>query len=400
MNFYENEIKPGIPLLNLPAWVPAEHAALTDKELSAVEDFSNGNFTFAIKKIDELITRVAELKNLLEKNFNSAFTEAQQAFASFRINAATDAINRALLYKPDDPGTISLKNRITVMGEVAALIKAADVAQIENKPDEEIALIAKAIDLDPKHTALIQRHHLLKKQKNERDFGDLIKKAWAALDQKNIGRTRANLSHAAQIFPQRKELTLLSKELKKIEKNLAYKEFIRQAQAATQNDDWPNVEAHYTKALDIFSGDEKSRTRLELARAINRHTQQLKKNLERPERLSDTNVAAAANELLIQSEQLASHSPTLQRLTEQLGYTLRQASISVPVVVHSDNKTHVSVLGIGVIGKVREYALKEGLKPGSYTFKGERRGYKDKLIQVQIRQGQVANVTVICDELI
>lgn len=398
MNLYENEIKPEILSLNLPAWAPEEHAALTDKELSAVEDFTNGNFTSGIKKFDELITQVAELKDLWEKNFNSAFAEAQQAFTSFRVSAATDAINRALLYKSDDSGTISLKNRITVMEKVVALVKAADVAQIENKLDEEIALLAKAIDLDPKHTALTQRHRLLKKQKDERDFDDLIKKAWLALDQKNISRSRANLSQAAQIFPQRKELTLLTKELKKNEKNLAYKKFVRQAQAATQDDDWQNVEAHYTKALGIFPGDEKTRAELERARAINRHTQQLEKALAHPERLSDTNVAVVANELLIQNEQLASHSPTLQRLTEQLSHALRQASIPVPVVVHSDKKTYVSVLGIGMIGKVRKYSLKEGLKPGSYTFKGNRKGYKDKLITVRIRQGQAVNVTVICDE--
>ena len=53
-----------------------------------------------------------------------------------------------------------------------------------------------------------------------------------------------------------------------------------------------------------------------------------------------------------------------------------------------------------VIGKVREYRLKEGLKPGRYRFKGERKGYQDKLVEIDIKPNQPTTVRVICDETI
>ncbi len=398
MNFYENEVKPRAAALNLSRWAPREQAALAAAEHDAVAAFANGDFARAAATADRLIATVSELQKDHEGNFRAAMEKAQTEFEAGRFEQALAALERAFLYKPDDSAAATLKGRVGVMEEVAALSGAAAAARIENRPDKEISLLARALRLDPARVDLAQRHRWLSERRRARDFDALVQTGRAALEKKDIKQARANLAKAARIFSDRKEIALLSGEIKRAEMKIIRRDLAAKARAAENDDDWPGAEAYYAEAVKTFPRAGQFEAGLKLARLINRRTQGLEQALSRPGRLSDSGVAEAARKLIKESRQTAGRSPKLRRLAAQLSAAVQRASLPVPVVVHSDNRTRVSVLGVGVIGKVKRYQLKEGLKPGTYTFKGERRGFKDKLVQIRISHGGSASVTVICDE--
>ncbi len=400
MNFYESEIKPQAAALNLPGWAPQEQAKMTAQERDAIEAFANGQFVSATGGLDRLIAKVSELQKNHEENFSAALEQAQAEFESDRQAQSLAAIDRVLIYKPDDAAAAALKSRIAAMEEVAALVEAADVARVERRPDKEISSLTRAISLDPARADLAERRRLLVEQQRTRDFDALVQQAWAAFEGKNIKQARASLDKAAQIFSDRKELVVLADKIKQAEAQSAHQTLINKARAAEDDDDWSSAEAHYVAAAKIFPHISRFESRLDLARFINRQTQSLERVLARPARLSDSGVADAARNLIEESARAVAHSRKVRLLTAQLSAAIRQASSPVPVVVHSDNRTRISVLGVGIIGKVQKYRLKEGLKPGNYTFKGERKGFKDKLVRVQVRQGETVSVTVICDESI
>lgn len=400
MGLYERETKPEIEKLNLRAWSPESITELREREEGAMQAFAQNQFGEALANLDSLLSKVTELQSAQNKNFSAALQNARQAFASGHFKRALAAANEALRYRPANKDALFLKSRIDVMEAVAELIEAANTARAENKIDEEISLLERAIQRDPHRAELVERHRRLLEKRRQRALDALLQQAAQALDNNNIKEAQTKLSQVRQIDAQHPSLKLLESKMKRAQTELSYRSLIAKAKAAEQNDDWQATERHYRQAQRIASDSHYAEEGLQRATQIIRYTQIIQQALARPERLADEQISTAMRKLAKESDEYARHSAQLQELTDQLNYEIVRMSRPVEVTVYSDGKTHVSVLSVGVIGKVSEYRLQKGLKPGRYLFKGERRGFKDKLVEVHIKPDQAAVVSVVCDETI
>ncbi len=400
MNRYENEIKPRINALNLALWSPENASELQAKEQAAIRAFAENQFAVALTHLDNLFEKVAELQLLQKQNFESALSNAEQAFVANQIVQAQSAINEALRYLPEASKALQLKERISTMEAVAILIKQADIARIENNTGEEINLLEQAIELDPYRGTLIERHKTLIAKQRQQKLDALLQQTSQALDDKNIKTARTSLMQIKQMDANHPSLNPLTAKLKQIETELSYQNLITQAKSSANTDNWQSAENYYRQALEIYPDNKDTEDNLQRAMQINRYTGIIKQVLAKPERLADEQIAAAMKQIADDSTLSAKYSAQLQQLVVRLNDAIAEMSKPVAVTVYSDEKTYVSVLGVGVIGKVREYKLKEGLKPGRYRFKGERKGYQDKLVEIEIKPNQPATVKVICDETI
>ena len=78
---------------------------------------------------------------------------------------------------------------------------------------------------------------------------------------------------------------------------------------------------------------------------------------------------------------------------------IAKASTQVQVVLESDNLTDVMVYKTGRLGKFTHREL--GLRPGTYTVVGTRRGYKDVRRQLVVQVGaEPKPLEVRCEEKI
>ena len=400
MKVYENETKIQIEKLNLATWSPESITMLQTQEQKAIKAFAGNQFAEALTHLDELVANVAELQSQQQQNFNEALANAQQAFRTGDIATATAAIDDALRYLPEDSNALLLKERISTMGAVIELISKADIARTENNLDDEISLVEQAIKLDPQREELIERHQKLLEKQRQLKLDKLLQRTSQALNNKNIKEAQALISQIKQIDATYPSLKLFTTRITQTQKKLSYQTFVAKAEAAERNDDWQTAQNYYQQALQIFSDNAKITKRIQLATQINRYTNTIQQALAKPERLADDQIALAMKQIIADSGKIAKHSTQLQQLIGQLDSALVEMSIAVPVTVYSDEQTHISVMSVGVIGKVREYQLKAGLKPGRYRFKGERKGYKDKLVEIDIKPRQAASVRVVCDETI
>ncbi len=400
MNRYENEIKPEIGTLNLSAWSPESIPELQAKEQEAIRAFAETRYGQALNRLDDLFGKVSELRSLQSRNFQSAFSNAEQAFEANQPAQAQAAIDDALRYFPEAAEALLLKERIGAMEAVSALIEQADIARIENNINEEINLLEQAIELDPDRGALIERREILIAKQRQQKLDSLLQQTSQALDNKNVKTAQASLMQIKQIDANHPSLGLLTAKLKQIQTELSYRSLIAKANTSADRDDWQSAENYYRQALGIYPNNKDTEDNLQRAVQINRYTGIIKQALAKPERLADEQIATAMKQIAEDSTLSAEYSAQLQQLIMRLNDAIVEMSKPVAVTVYSDEKTYVSVLGIGVIGKVREYRLKEGLKPGRYRFKGERRGYQDKLVEIEIKPNQPATVKVICNETI
>ena len=398
MNRYENEIKPDISALNLIAWSPDSAAALQTKEQEAIKAFAESRYEIALAHLDELFEKVSQLQLVQRQNYESALSNAKQAFEANQIAQAQSAISDALRYLPESPEALLLKERISTMEAVAAFVKEADIARIENNIGAEIDLLEQAIELDPYRDTLRERRQTLIAKQRQQTLDALLQQTSQALDNKDIKTAQTSLMQIRQMDANHPSLSLLTTKLKQIQTELSYQSLIVKAKTSADADDWQSAENHYRQALGIYPDNKDTEDNLQRAVQINQYTGIIKQALAKPERLADEQIAAAMRQIVDDSTVSAKYSTQLQRLIVRLNDAMMEMSKPVAVTVYSDEKTYVSVLGVGVIGKVREYNLKEGLKPGRYRFKGERRGYQDKLVEIDIKPNQPAAVKVICDE--
>ena len=398
MNRYENEVKPAINALNLAAWSPDSVVELQTKEREAIKAFAETRYGQALNHLDDLFEKVSELQLLQRQKFELALRNAEQAFEANQTTQAQSAINDALRYLPEAAEALLLKERISTMEAVATLVKQADVARIENNLDAEINLLGQAIELDPYRDTLIERHKMLIAKQRQQKLDALLQRTSQALDNKNIKTAQTSLRQIKQIDANHPSLSLLTARLRQIQTELSYQNLIAKAKTSADTDDWQSAENHYRQALAIYPDNKDTGDNLQRAVQINQYTGIIKQALAKPERLADEQIAAAMKQIAEDSIISAEYSAKLQQLVRQLNAAITEMSKPVAVTVYSDEKTYVSVLGIGVIGKVREYRLKAGLKPGLYRFKGERKGYQDKLVEINIKPNQPATVRIICDE--
>ena len=400
MKRYESETRTKIDALNLQQWSAESFIELQELEEEAIEAFGMSQFDVALNYLHSLVAKVSDLQIVQQEKFQSALDTARRALADEHAEQASFVIDDALRYKPEDQEAQLLKERISSMNVVLELIKQANVARVENNLAKEIDLLAKAIQHDPHRAELVERYKELTTVHRQQAFDALLQQAHQALDNKDIKQAQAKLAQLKQIDPKHPSLASLSNKLKQMRRELEYQGLVAKAAGAEQNDDWQTAERYYQQAQLMFPDRKDLEDRLHRSLQINQYTQIIEQTLARPERLADSQIAAAMEQVVIESMQQAQYSIKLQQLVEQLQSALSKMSQPVAVTVYSDKRTYVSVLGVGNIGKVSEYKLKEGLKPGRYLFKGERRGFKDKLIEVHIKPAQPVVVRVVCDEAI
>ncbi len=400
MKLYESEAKAEIEKLNLPMWSPDSTAELRTQEKRAIEAFGSNQFGAALIQLDGLLEKISGLRSIQQEKFLSALEGARQAFTEGNFEQASSAVNDALRYKPENQEAQLLKGRVASMETVSQLVREADVARVENNLVKEIELLDKAIKHDPHHTGLVERHRQLIAQHRQQIFDTLLQQAHQDLDSRDVKQARGRLMEIKKIDTKHPSLILLSNKLKQLEKELTYQNLIEKAKAAEQEDSWQAAESHYQQAQLIFPSREDSDNRLRRAAKINQYIQMIEQALLRPERLADNQIASAMQQIVEESVNQAEHSIKLQQIAIRLKNTIAEMSKPVAVTIYSDGHTHISVLGVGVIGRATEYKLKEGLKPGRYLFKGERRGFKDKLLEVYIKPDRPVIIRVICDESI
>jgi hypothetical protein len=186
-------------------------------------------------------------------------------------------------------------------------------------------------------------------------------------------------------------------QLLALEKSIRVKLAIKRAEQAIRRDDWQQVKVNFAKAAKDAPGNKtvaEGLRRADLVLGLLSRFNQYSKN---PYRLSHVDVRKEAEQTLAQAKSASAYSFTIKRQAEQLAELIVKINRVIPVIVISDNKTYVSVRGVGKVGVVSQKTVK--LKPGKYTFEGARSGYKSKLVQAFIAYDQSDfNVRVICDE--
>lgn len=398
MRRFDAETEPALMATSPAQWAPDALRSILEYKEKSLRAFGAGNYASALGLLQGAEDGARETLRAARRGFEFDLEAAVAAFGTADHPAAQESIRRALRVYPGDPRALSWQARIDTLPEVVPLLEAASRARAENDPRAERAALEAVARLDPARTGAGERARFLAGEIAEREFGDAVASGFRAVEGRDPARASQALGKARSLLPGREEIALLEREVRRLEGEITLERHLRDAESFAANDDWARAHASFLKAEAADAASVAAVNGVKLAARILRASREVAGHLDRPQRLSSDNVAAAVRGLLDEAGTLAPMSPRLARDVRALGRALDEAGTPVPVLVRSDNKTEIAVRGVGRVGRTLEKTI--SLKPGLYSFEGKRAGYRSKLIEVAVKAGGAAplEVRVVCDE--
>ena len=125
--------------------------------------------------------------------------------------------------------------------------------------------------------------------------------------------------------------------------------------------------------------------------------ERLDAQLASPQRLASEPVAREAEALLERARGIEPPGPRLSVQIAALDQALATARTAQVVVIESDGLTEITVSRVGRLGTLTRRTLE--LRPGEYTARGSRRGYRDVRRGFTVTAGTVTPPVVVrCEE--
>ncbi|RUO20849.1 hypothetical protein CWE08_07035 [Aliidiomarina iranensis] len=381
----------------LEAWRPEQLTRLDNALESAYTLYTAADYSATRNALLNIDTQLQQLNTDFETAYTSVYQQALAAFSAGEISRARLLDREALRINPRFTPALNLQPRLDVYEEVQALWLQSNAARAENNLERESELLTALLALDSAHAQGYERAQVVQFELIERAFLEALNTAVLALDNGDLDAATAALSEAVEAGGERVEVADLRARIasERAERELAQ---IEQQLALFQElDEWPTVAMVASNALQKYPAHTASDQALTQATAITQSQAQLQRYIERPQRLSDLAVLRNAEEAIANAVRYQSLSAKLAAAVTELNEQIEVANEPVPIILSSDNRTFVRVLGEGNVGIHSEYTF--SLKPGTYQFEGRREGYRSKIITVVVEQAAAPiRVTLICDE--
>jgi hypothetical protein len=383
--------------LGVEQWAAVDFA--TAKELASAgdEQYRQQEFLVARDSYQQALDATLELINRADTVFEQQLAAGQQALRSDQAVAAVSALELAILIRPESMEAHQLLERARNLAPLLELLRRANEERDSDKLEAALALLQDATGLDPEHAGAKAQLRDLERAIARRDFNQAMTAGYAALDDSRYDEAERQFKAAQAILPAATEPQSALVQTQTSRTQAQIEAYRRRAEAAVAREAWNQAVASYQEILDIDNTVVFARNGLAQSKARAQLDRRLTEALTKPERLSNDRVYADTRALYQQALGLEEKGPLLREQLATLDKILEKAIIPVPVLLHSDEQTDVTVFKVAHLGTFRRQQL--SLKPGIYTAVGVRKGFRDVRFQFTVdhaRQSQV--VEIACTE--
>jgi tetratricopeptide (TPR) repeat protein len=328
---------------------------------------------------------------------NDLLQAALEGIEAGEPDAVTRALELARAIEPENAGLPALEARAMTLPGLLALLDQAAAAEAAGDLGAAEAALQKASELDNQHQHTASELARVSATHLDQRFNDAMSDGYMALDSGEYRRARDRFNAAAALQPGSVEAASALQELAAAEQGGALTRLKRDGERYAQAEQWQEALEAYEQALKIDANVAFATEGVAEARTRARLDSQFRAAINKPDRLYDIAVAEATGKLLDQARLIDPRGPVLSDQINRLEQLLRQANTPVPVTLRSDGETEVIVYKIARLGKFQQRELT--LRPGTYTARGSRNGYRDVLEKFTItHEGVDAPITIACRE--
>jgi eukaryotic-like serine/threonine-protein kinase len=289
--------------------------------------------------------------------------------------------------------------RATTLDQVLNLVATAERMEKESNPAGAVEQFRKALALDAEAPRAADGIARIEAKFAADAFASTMARGYAALAKADYAGARSAFEAARRVRPNAPEIPQALKQIEQEQRTGVIASKLRVAQEHESQERWADALKEYRAVAELDStvaAAQEGIARVTPRSALN---EQLELYLTQPERLFSQPVRAAARDTLARAGSIPNPGPMLQKQVATLKDWVARADVPVPVALHSDNLTQVTIYRVGQLGTFAERSLE--LVPGSYTVVGTRPGYRDVRREIDVRPGAAPEPVVIrCEDRI
>ncbi len=380
-------------------WGGADFAAAKTRAAESVGAYDAGSLELSQQRLGDAARLLVTVERAAPAALSAQLAAGDHALAAGQQELATQAFALAARIDPKDPRAALGEDRARRLGGILPLLADGENAQAAHDYARAAQDYARALSLDPKSEQA--RAGLARAQAafGDDNYARAVGQGFAALGAGRLDEARSAFSRARTLRPGGPEAQDGLRRVAAAAGERSFSALRARAEALERGERWDQALALYDSALRqdrslAFAQEGKARaaSRLELESS-------LQALIERPDRLTSSEVHAQAIALLQSAHARSDPGPRLRVQMERLGVLLPEFDQPVRLSLVSDSLTQVAIPSVGTFGSFARRDIE--LKPGHYIVIGTRQGYRDVRREITLSPGQqTQTVSVSCSETI
>lgn len=325
---------------------------------------------------------------------------ADEALASYQLEAARRAYSRVMEYAPSNTAAAEGLATVAALEGIAAEVKTIRALEAEGKLEAALAELERLAADHPNNAFIDKQRASLQERMKERDYQALLADSIQAEAAEDFGAALAALEAALELKSTAEQQTRLAR-LKEQYKATRLEILLADGYEALSASRFEAARNFYKEAVALAPESKEARTGLEKASSLYlaniRYTQNIAASAKFIEEGRFPLAAKLFNDAMgIRPSQVSSEQ---QAAEVSIRNALDAQSKEVPITVESDKRTFVSIIGVLPPDRFKEKELK--LFPDVYKVRGTRPGYESVEIELKVNATRPnPAITVECTQKI
>jgi len=373
----------------------SEAVASYDK---AVRSLQQGEFLQAVDEFELAGAILGDLEARAIQQIAGLLEAAQAALRKYELGPASEAFQAVLKVDADNPAATEGLEMVAALKGIADEVKA--IQALEAKGQLKAAMVAlERLAAEHPHNSFIKNQRAsLEARIIERDFNSLVASSIKAEAAGDLAVAIADLEAALNLKTDKEQQARLA-QLQGKYQSARLEILLEDGFQALKGGRYEAARNLYKEAVALDPNSKEARTGLEKASSLYLAGIRYSQNVASAERYIDEGRYPLAAKFFntAMTARPTTLTPAQLKQEDAIRKILEAQSKEVPVVVASDGRTYVSIIGVLPPDRFREKDLK--LFPDVYKVRGTRKDYKDveKELKIDATQGS-QTITVECTE--
>ena len=356
----------------------------------------DGNFLGAKKIFDEGFAELKKAEVALATKVQESLLKGQQALTKGQRETAQSAFTAALAMAPGNEIAVQGLKRAEYTDRVFALLLQGEALEKQGQYAQAAESYQKAFALDGFSAAAQAGQARAGRLEKETSFAAAFTAAQAASQRRERANAMKECQNALKVYPQKTEVQAMLRSARENEHRDAVQKALKKGYAYENQHQWKEARDAYAETLKLEPDQADAKESYIRCGTMIRTLLEYDRLIESAKQLANNSEFQAAIRVFSRAMAIKPGYPLPNDDTmQQLHTVLTAQSKAVEVTFKSDGKTYVS------IANFRQPTLSENFTvnvlPGDYQVIGRRKGYKDVLMLLQVRNGTPPpTVTVIC----
>ena len=356
----------------------------------------DGNFLGAKKIFDEGFAELKKAEQALANFVGENLLKGQQALTKGLREPAKAAFTAALEKMPGNEDALRGLRRAENIDRVHALLLQGEDLEKKAQYAQAAESYQKAFSLDGLSAAAQQGQARALRLEKETKFETAFAAAQAAMKQREWTKAIAELQNALKAYPQKTDVQAMLRTARENEHRDAVQRAINRAYTFENQHLWKEARDAYGETLKLQPDNAEAKDAYIRCGTMIRTLLEYEKLVDQAGQLADKSEFQAAIKIFSRAMAIKPGYPLpSDGKVQQLHTLLTAQGKPVEVTFKSDGKTWVSISNFRQPSQTETFTAK--ILPGDYEVVGRRKGYRDVIMLLQVRNGTPPpTVTVIC----